>query len=78
MYQRALASYEKSLDPGHTSTLRTVNNLGLLYKDQGRLEEAENMHQRALTGCQKALAPDHDRTRRLAETWNLLSVTDRK
>jgi Tfp pilus assembly protein PilF len=34
----------------HTSTLDTVNNLGLLYSDQGKLEEAEEMYQRALKG----------------------------
>lgn len=32
MYQRALAGYEKALGPNHTSTLDTVNNLGVLYK----------------------------------------------
>lgn len=31
MYQRALAGREKALGPDHTSTLDTVNNLGLLY-----------------------------------------------
>ena len=37
MYQRALEGYEKALGRDHTSTLDTVNNLGSLYKDQGRL-----------------------------------------
>ena len=27
----------------HTSTLDTVNKLGILYKDQGKLAEAEKM-----------------------------------
>jgi tetratricopeptide (TPR) repeat protein len=31
MYQRALQGYEKELEPEHTSTLNTVNNLGVLY-----------------------------------------------
>ena len=31
MYQRALDGYEKAWGPDHTSTLATVNNLGLLY-----------------------------------------------
>jgi hypothetical protein len=44
MYKRALAGYEKALGPGHTSTLDTVNNLGLLYRDQGKLDEAERMY----------------------------------
>jgi tetratricopeptide (TPR) repeat protein len=50
MYQRALQGYEKTCGPEHTSTLDTVNNLGLLYADLGRLDEAEKMYQRALQG----------------------------
>jgi len=33
MYQRALQGYEKAWGLEHTSTLDTVNNLGLLYAD---------------------------------------------
>jgi tetratricopeptide (TPR) repeat protein len=40
MYQRALKGKEKALGVEHTSTLDTVNNLGSLYKDQGKLAEA--------------------------------------
>ena len=31
MYLRVLAGNEKALGPDYTSTLNTVNNLGLLY-----------------------------------------------
>ena len=41
MYQRALQGYEKACSPKHTSTLRTINNLGILYADLGKLAEAE-------------------------------------
>lgn len=41
MFVRALARKEKALGPDHTSTLNTVNNLGVLYWNQGKLEEAE-------------------------------------
>ncbi|KAL4967483.1 P-loop containing nucleoside triphosphate hydrolase protein, partial [Aspergillus stella-maris] len=41
MYQRALAGKEKALGPDHISTLDTVNNLGILYSNQGKLQEAE-------------------------------------
>jgi tetratricopeptide (TPR) repeat protein len=34
----------------HISILRTVNNLGNLYADQGKLDEAEEMYMRALKG----------------------------
>jgi Flp pilus assembly protein TadD len=47
MYSRALAGKEKAWGPDHTSTLDTVNNLGVLYADQGRLGDAERMYNRA-------------------------------
>ena len=45
-----------------TSILETLNNLGSLYVDQGRLVEAEKMYQRALVGCEEALGPEHAST----------------
>ncbi|CEJ62486.1 Putative Tetratricopeptide TPR-1 [Penicillium brasilianum] len=76
MYQRALVGYEKALGPDHTSTLDTVNNLSLLYPNQGKLKEAEEMYQRALgklkeveemfqralIGYEKSLGPDYTST----------------
>ncbi|OQD62219.1 hypothetical protein PENPOL_c013G09674 [Penicillium polonicum] len=62
MYQRALTGYEKALGPDHRSTLDTVHDLGLLYKNQGKLKQAEEMYLRALTGYEKALGPDHTST----------------
>ncbi|TAQ87453.1 hypothetical protein B7494_g4230 [Chlorociboria aeruginascens] len=58
MYQRALQGFEKAWGPKHTSTLETINNLGNLYADQGKLIEAEQMYQRALQGHEKAWGPD--------------------
>ncbi|KAN0075132.1 P-loop containing nucleoside triphosphate hydrolase protein [Elaphomyces granulatus] len=43
-------------------SLDTVNNLGVLYADQGKLDEAEKMYQRALQGFEKALGPGHTST----------------
>jgi Tetratricopeptide repeat len=37
------------------STLHTINNLGLIYADQGSLQEAEGMCRRALEGYEKVL-----------------------
>src|SRR5947199_3589480 len=62
---------EKALGPDHTSTLDTVNNLGILYVNQGKLAEAEQMYQRALAGKEKALGPDHTST---LDTVNNLGV----
>ncbi len=53
---------EKALGPEHTSTLDTVNNLGNLYTNQGKLAEAEKMYQRALEGKEKALGPEYTST----------------
>ena len=39
-----------------------LHQLGSLYADQGRLEEAEKMYQRALVGNEKAWGPEHTST----------------
>jgi lipopolysaccharide biosynthesis regulator YciM len=62
MYWRALQGKEKAWGPEHTLTLDTVNNLGILYTDLGRLDEAEKMFQRALQGKEKAWGPEHTST----------------
>ena len=62
MYLWVLTGKEKAWDPEHTSTLRTVNNLGALYSDQGKMKEAEDMYLRALTGKEKAWGPEHTST----------------
>ncbi|KAL8798507.1 MAG: hypothetical protein Q9200_007759 [Gallowayella weberi] len=69
MYQRALDGQEKAWGAEHTSTLDTVNNLGLLYTDQGRMAEAEQMYMRALKGKEKAWGAEHTST--LATVNNL-------
>jgi hypothetical protein len=55
MYMRALRGKEKAWGAEHTSTLDTVNNLGNLYKSQGKMAEAEEMYMRALHGYEKLL-----------------------
>jgi Tetratricopeptide repeat len=54
MYMRALRGYEKAWGHEHTSTLDTVNNLGLLYEAQGKMAEAE-MYVRPPRGYEKAV-----------------------
>src|ERR1700722_2817943 len=54
-----MAGFEKAWGPDHTSTLDTVNNLGILYTHQGHLEDAERMYNRALAGYEKAWGPNH-------------------
>jgi hypothetical protein len=72
MYKRALAGKEKACGPEHTSTLDTVNNLGLLYAGQGRLEDAETMYIRALAGYEKALGPEHTSTLKTVNNLGIL------
>src|SRR5437764_15068417 len=51
---------------GGSSTLSTVNNLGLLYKNQGKMVDAEEMYQRALRGYEKAVGNGHPRKQKIA------------
>ena len=74
MYRRALDGYEKAWGPDHISTLNTVNNLGVLYNDQGKNSEAEKMYQRALDGHEKAWGPDHPSTLSIIKNLRLLSA----
>ena len=62
LYIRALKGKEKALGAEHRSTLETVNNLGILYRNQGKLAQAEEMFVRALEGGEKALGAEHTST----------------
>jgi len=55
---RALQGKE-AWGPDYTLTLSIVNNLGLLYADLGRLNEAEEMYLRVLQGFKKARGLDY-------------------
>jgi len=57
-----LRGKEKAVSPEHTETLAAINNLGDLYRSQGKLTEAEEMLKRALDGHEKALGPEHTET----------------
>ena len=62
MHTWALEGREKAFGADHMSTLATINNLGSLYSDQGKLAEAEEMYMRALTGREKMLGASHPST----------------
>jgi hypothetical protein len=72
MYLRALRGFEKARGAEHTSTLDTVNNLGLLYRKQGKMAEAEAMYLRALQGYESAVGADHPRARLIARNLKAL------
>jgi len=83
MYIRALQGCEKALGPDHTSTLLTVNNLGILYSNQGKLAEAEAMYDRALQGYEDALGHEFASSylpalHTMFAFGDLFSQTDRK
>ncbi|KAI0165307.1 hypothetical protein GGR52DRAFT_558278, partial [Hypoxylon sp. FL1284] len=59
MYVRALRGKEKAWGPGHTLTLTTARNLGLLYKSQGKLAEAKILLNRASAGLEVRLGSSH-------------------
>lgn len=54
-----MREFEKANGPDNISTLHIVNNLGLLYADQGKIAKAEEMYQRALSGKEKIYGPEH-------------------
>jgi tetratricopeptide (TPR) repeat protein len=60
--------------------LQTVNNLGVVYKYQGKLTEAETTYQRALQGYEKALGPNELSTYvpALNTFWGLGAVFKRR
>jgi tetratricopeptide (TPR) repeat protein len=72
LYVRALRGYEEALGARHESTLNTVNNLGLLYEEQGKPKEAEEMYVRALRGYEEALGAKHTST--LHTVYNLVNL----
>ena len=51
--------YRKAAEQKHAGA---ENNLGLLYRGQGKLAEAEQMYQRALMGFRKSLGSEHPST----------------
>ncbi|KAH7116610.1 hypothetical protein B0J13DRAFT_514290 [Dactylonectria estremocensis] len=47
---------------GDELVMGSLHMLGLLYSDQGKFKEAEEMYERALEGKEKALGPHHTST----------------
>ncbi len=75
---RALRGYEKAWGLEHISTLDTVNNLGNLYSNQGKLVEAEKMYQRALEGYERLRVPTHPSTKGIRRNLSSLGTWEMK
>jgi tetratricopeptide (TPR) repeat protein len=67
-----LEGNESEIDEIVIEYFNTVNNLGLLYADQGKLNETEKMYLRALEGYEKALSVDHTLTLNIINNLGLL------
>jgi tetratricopeptide (TPR) repeat protein len=57
--QKALQVAEQNVGPDHPDVATTLNNLALLYDNQGDPAKAEPLYERSLAISQKALGPDH-------------------
>lgn len=71
MYKRVLFGLEK-LGPDHTLTLAAVNDIGILYEAQNKLEEAEQMYEQALGVCETVQGSDHLTTLATVHNFGLL------
>ncbi len=72
MYKYTLQGKEKALSLEHISTLETVNNLGLLYIDQGKLGKVEKMYKYTLQGKEKALSLEYTSTLLIVNNLGIL------
>ena len=54
IYLRILIEYEKAWGAKYISIFNIINNLGLLYSDQGKMKEAKEIYLRALVKREKA------------------------
>ncbi|RYP36282.1 hypothetical protein DL767_003435 [Monosporascus sp. MG133] len=68
--RRLMQHADRCLAKVTTEEMSTVNNLGNLYKKQGRLSDAEAMYERALQGLEKALG--HDRVDNYTQALNII------
>ncbi|RUM58030.1 MAG: tetratricopeptide repeat protein [Persephonella sp.] len=56
---KALKIRKKELDENHPHLANSYNNLGLLYKDEGDYEKAEEFYLKALRIVEKVLGENH-------------------
>ena len=59
LFQRALHIREQQLGPEYLDVTASLNNLALLYYNQGKYAEAEPLFQRALHVREQQLGPEH-------------------
>ena len=57
--KKALEVAEENVGPYHPDVATSLNNLALLYDNQGHYAQAEPLYKRALKIDEKTLGPDH-------------------
>ena len=68
-------STEQALGPDHPDVAYPLNNLAILYKEQGKYAEAEPLYQRALRIREQTLGPDHPRWLSAEQSWRTSTKT---
>jgi hypothetical protein len=74
---RALGSWEKALGPDHSEVAESLNDLGLMYREQGRRDGAEPLPARALSIRERTLGSDHPLTKVTREALDTLRKDSR-
>jgi tetratricopeptide (TPR) repeat protein len=59
LYLRSLAIWEKALGADHLGVAQLLNNLAILYRNQGRLADAQPFFERSLAIRERALGADN-------------------
>ncbi|KAI7770703.1 hypothetical protein LZL87_004490 [Fusarium oxysporum] len=72
MVQRWIQNTVGGWHIGDQLVIDSLANLGILYRDQGKLLEAEAMYKRALEGYEKALGQDHISTLNIINNLGVL------
>lgn len=60
------------MGPEHPSEANSLNSLAVLYRTQGKYEEADPLYQRALAILEKALGPEHPHLATCLENYAVL------
>ncbi|KAF2711453.1 FabD/lysophospholipase-like protein [Pleomassaria siparia CBS 279.74] len=80
MYERALQGYKiasgKESVEQYPRALDTIENMGILYEEQGEYTKARAMYSKALLGRQKAFGPSSYKCRRLESRMDALSTSE--
>jgi Tetratricopeptide repeat len=63
LLRKALASDEKSFEPGHPSVASSQSNLALVLQELGHLEEARDLLLNAYSASLECFGVDHPDTR---------------